>query len=63
MIITVLQKIPDRKKALIEASRVLKLGGKLAIIEFLPDPDYVSQGQTVTLVTSTGFELDAVEGN
>ncbi len=61
--ITVLQEIPDRKRALTEARRVLKPGGKLAITEFLPDPDYVTQGQTVTLVTSTGFELDAMEGN
>jgi ubiquinone/menaquinone biosynthesis C-methylase UbiE len=38
--ITVLQEIPDRLKALNEVKRVLKPGGTLAITELLIDPDY-----------------------
>jgi len=38
--ITVLQEIPDKGKALREAGRVLKPGGILAVTEFFPDPDY-----------------------
>ncbi|TET22573.1 MAG: methyltransferase domain-containing protein [Candidatus Stahlbacteria bacterium] len=61
--ITVLQEIPDRHRALLEAHRVLKPGGILAITEFFPDPDYPLKRTTVRLALSAGFTKDAVEGS
>jgi ubiquinone/menaquinone biosynthesis C-methylase UbiE len=63
VLITVLQEIPDRERALVEARRVLKPGGKLAITEFLPDPDYALARTTVKLGTAVGLHLDALLGN
>jgi len=45
--ITVLQEIPDRGRALREVGRVLKSGGVLAVTEFLPDPDYPLPSTTI----------------
>lgn len=61
--ITVLQEIPDRRRALVEALRVLKPGGILAITEFFPDPDYPAKSTTVKQVESAGFTKEAVEGS
>jgi ubiquinone/menaquinone biosynthesis C-methylase UbiE len=61
--ITVLQEIPDPKRAPAEAKRVLKFGGKLAVTEFLPDPDYPLKSPTVRMGQEAGFALDAVLGN
>jgi ubiquinone/menaquinone biosynthesis C-methylase UbiE len=61
--ITVLQEIPDRLQALREIYRVLKTDGRLAITEFLPDPDYVPAASTIRLCASAGFDLDACLGN
>jgi ubiquinone/menaquinone biosynthesis C-methylase UbiE len=61
--ITVLQEIPDRLKALNEVKRVLKAKGTLAITELLVDPDYPFKKTTIRIVTSAGFEVDKVEGN
>ena len=61
--ITVLQEIPDKAKALIEARRVLKKDGKLAITELLVDPDYPLRKTTIKQVTKTGFEVARNEGN
>lgn len=61
--ITVLQEIPDKAKALIEARRVLKKGGKLAITELLVDPDYPLRKTTIKQVMKAGFEVAKNEGN
>ncbi len=61
--ITCLQEIPEPQRALIEAKRVLKPDGKLAITEFLPDPDYALMSTTVTMGQEVGFEVDALLGN
>ena len=61
--ITVLPEIPDPGRALAEARRVLKAGGKLAVSEFLPDPDYPLQSTTVKMGQAAGFTVDAVLGN
>jgi len=45
--VTVLQEIPDRGRALREVGRVLKSGGVLAVTEFLPDPDYPLPSTTI----------------
>jgi ubiquinone/menaquinone biosynthesis C-methylase UbiE len=61
--VTVLQEIPDKNKALIEIKRVLKSGGILAVTELLADPDYVLKLATVKLCQKAGFVLDEVSGN
>jgi len=61
--VTVLQEIPDKKRALREIRRVLKPGGILAVTELLPDPDYVFKFQTIKLVEKAGFVLDKALGN
>ena len=61
--ITVLQEIPDKQKALIEARRVLKKDGKLAITELLVDPDYPLRKTTIKQVEEVGFEVERNEGN
>ena len=61
--ITVLQEIPDRNKALQEARRVLKPGGILAVTEFLPDPDYPLKSTTIKIGREAGFTLDEASGS
>jgi len=61
--VTVLQEIPDKKKALKEAKRVLKPGGILAVSELLPDPDYPFKSTTIKLGEEAGFILDKALGN
>ena len=62
-IITVLQEIPDRQKALAEIKRVLKPEGILAVTEFLPDPDYPFISTVVKQGVGAGFVLDKISGN
>lgn len=61
--VTVLQEIPDKKKALKEAKRVLKPRGILAVTEFLPDPDYPFKSTTIKLGEAAGFIPDKTLGN
>lgn len=61
--VTVLQEIPDKNRALAEIRRVLKSGGVLAVTELLFDPDYVFKSTTVKLCQKGGFVLDKVSGN
>ena len=61
--VTVLQEIPDRGKALREIKRVLKPGGILAVTEFLPDPDYPLRSTTIKICQREGFILDGNLGN
>jgi ubiquinone/menaquinone biosynthesis C-methylase UbiE len=61
--ITVLQEIPDRLKALREVMRVLKPKGILAVTEFLPDPDYPLKRTTNRIVTGAGFLIDQEHGD
>ncbi len=61
--VTVLQEIPDKQRALKEVIRVLKPGGIFAVTELLPDPDYVFKSQTIKLVGRAGFTLDKASGN
>jgi len=61
--ITVLQEIPDRQKALAEIKRVLKPEGILAVTELLPDPDYPLKSTTIKIGEEAGFILDKVLGN
>jgi len=60
--ITVLQEIPDRLKALREVMRVLKPKGILAVTEFLADPDYPLKKTTKRIVTSAGFSTEKEDG-
>jgi ubiquinone/menaquinone biosynthesis C-methylase UbiE len=61
--VTVLQEIPDRNKALQEVKRVLKPGGILAVTELFPDPDYPWKSTTIKLANGAGFVVDEVSGN
>ena len=61
--ITVLQEIPDRNRALAEVKRVLKPGGILAVSELFPDPDYPWKSTTIKLGEAAGFVVDRVSGN
>jgi len=61
--VTVLQEIPDRGRALREIKRVLKPGGILAVTEFLPDPDYPLRSTTIKICQREGFVLDDNLGN
>jgi ubiquinone/menaquinone biosynthesis C-methylase UbiE len=61
--VTVLQEIPDRKRVLIEARRVLKPGGILAVTEFFPDPDYPCKSTTTRIGEDAGFMLDQISGS
>jgi ubiquinone/menaquinone biosynthesis C-methylase UbiE len=61
--VTVLQEIPDRGKALREIKRVLKPGGILAVSELLPDPDYPLPSTTIKVCQHEGFVLEASLGN
>jgi ubiquinone/menaquinone biosynthesis C-methylase UbiE len=61
--VTVLQEIPDRNRALQEVDRVLKPGGILAVTELFPDPDYPWKSTTIKLSEGNGFVVDKVSGN
>ena len=61
--VTVLQEIPDRGRALREIRRVLKPGGILAVTELLPDPDYPLRSTTIKMCQREGFVLDDNLGN
>jgi ubiquinone/menaquinone biosynthesis C-methylase UbiE len=61
--VTVLQEIPDRNKALHEVKRVLKPGGILAVTELFPDPDYPWKSTTIKLGNGAGFVVDKISGN
>jgi ubiquinone/menaquinone biosynthesis C-methylase UbiE len=61
--VTVLQEIPDRGRALREVNRVLKPGGILAVTEFLPDPDYPLRSTIIKICRREGFVLDDNLGN
>ncbi len=61
--VTVLQEIPDRNRALQEVKRVLKPGGLLAVTELFPDPDYPWKSTTIKLGEAAGFVVDKVSGN
>ncbi|MBM4446570.1 MAG: methyltransferase domain-containing protein [Chloroflexi bacterium] len=61
--VTVLQEIPDRSRALQEVKRVLKRGGFFAVTELFPDPDYPWKSTTIKLGNGAGFVVDKVSGN
>jgi len=61
--VTVLQEIPDKKKALSEVKRVLKPDGTFAVTELLPDPDYPLKSTTVRMGEEAGFICDKTFGN
>jgi len=61
--VTVLQEIPDRNRALQEVKRVLKPRGILAVTELLPDPDYPLKSTTIKIGKKAGFILDKASGS
>jgi len=62
-IVSVLQEIPGRQKALQEIKRVLRPQGILAISEVLPDIDYFLKSTVIKIARQAGFILDEAPGN
>jgi len=62
-LVTVLPEIPDRHRALLELSRVLRPGGVLSITEEFLDPDYPLARTTIRWAREAGFELAERHGN
>ena len=61
--VTVIQEIRDKEKALQEVRRVLKPEGILAITEFVFDPDYPLKSTTIRQCEDAGFLFDGVDGS
>ena len=61
--VTVLQEVPDKPRALAQIKRVLKPTGILAVSEFLPDPDYPWRSTTERMLSQAGLIFDAFSGN
>lgn len=61
-LVTVLQEIPDRRRALLEMKRVLKNGGIISVSEFVLDPDYPLPRTTVKDLKEAGFREVTYEG-
>lgn len=62
-LVAALPEIPDPHVALREIKRVLKPDGKLAVSEFLPDPDFPLRSTTIRWGEESGFFLEDVWGN
>ena len=62
-IISTLQEISERQKALDEVKRVLKPGGILAVSETAVDIDYFLKSTVMKICREAGFILDSVSGN
>jgi len=58
----VLGEIPDHLGALREFKRVLQPGGRLAVMEWLPDPDYHPAGTVVKWGVEVGLKLVEKKG-
>ncbi len=63
IMVSSLQEIPDRSRALREVMRVLRDGGILAVTEFFIDPDFPLISTTVKLVEGAGFQVEAKDGS
>ncbi|MCX6006362.1 MAG: class I SAM-dependent methyltransferase [Chloroflexi bacterium] len=61
--VTVLQEIPDKQRALAQIKRVLKPAGILAVSELLPDPDYPWRSTTQRMLSKAGLIFEASYGN
>lgn len=61
--VSALQEIPDPHKALLEAYRVLKVGGLVSISEFIPDPDWPLRKTVEKQLSAAGFSSLTRYGN
>ncbi len=62
-VVTALQEMPDKKRALREIRRVLRPGGVLAVTEMLPDPDFSLAVDDHQAGSARGILGDGVRGN
>ena len=62
-LVCALGEFPDQEAALRECRRVLRSGGRLAVTEALPDPDYVRTGVMRRLAARVGLERGERRGN
>ena len=58
--VTVLQEISDRNRALQEIKRVLKLDGFFVVSELFPDPDYPWKSTPIKLATEADSVVNEV---
>lgn len=58
-----LGEIPKREEALARCYECLKLGGRLSITEYFPDPHFVPRATVRQLAESVGFEHLETRGN
>lgn len=63
VVIATLGEIADRLLALAELKRVLKIGGRLAISEEVPDPAYLTSREVRHLSQASGFRYGGKSGS
>lgn len=61
--VSVLQEIPNPHKVLLEANRVLKVGGLISVSEFIPDPDWPLRKTVEKQLYAAGFKNLKRHGN
>jgi ubiquinone/menaquinone biosynthesis C-methylase UbiE len=62
VLVTVLGETPDRLAVMSEIHHALKPGGRLAVAEYLPDPDFQPQGGVRKLALQAGFHEVGLSG-
>jgi ubiquinone/menaquinone biosynthesis C-methylase UbiE len=63
VLVTVLGEVPDPRAALTELHRVLRVGGRLVVVETRLDADFTRIGALRGLVEPEGFLLERRHGN
>jgi ubiquinone/menaquinone biosynthesis C-methylase UbiE len=56
--VTVLGEVPDRHRAVAEAARVLRRGGRFSVTEAAGDPDRVPRGEVAGLAAAAGLAAE-----
>ncbi len=62
VLVTVLGETPDRAAVMGEIHKALKPGGRLAVAEYLPDPDFQTQTAVRRYALAAGFKEAGITG-